>query len=68
MSFVAAVQNYLPSDKKEVFPLWIEKKIIPSTNEYLESRLSELPDRALCFAEHQTRGKGQHGRQGRVGP
>mgnify|MGYP000706482320 CR=1 FL=1 len=36
---------------------------LPSTSSHLAERLGELPDNTLCFAEHQTAGRGRRGRQ-----
>ncbi|MGD1990596.1 MAG: bifunctional biotin--[acetyl-CoA-carboxylase] ligase/biotin operon repressor BirA [Chromatiales bacterium] len=36
---------------------------LPSTSNHLAERLGELPDNTLCFAEHQTAGRGRRGRQ-----
>ena len=35
---------------------------LPSTSSHLAERLGELPDNTLCFAEHQTAGRGRRGR------
>jgi len=36
---------------------------LPSTSNHLAERLGELSDNTLCFAEHQTAGRGRRGRQ-----
>ena len=56
------IASYIRSGSSVVPEIRVHASL-PSTSGYLAERLGELADNTLCFAEHQTAGRGRRGRQ-----